>query len=304
MAVITVEMLIVGGIFLVLLSTIVLRARAKRRNGYKMNAKVVRTAADQANDLIDNRELPNGGGRVVGRIEPSFGDLDASQQPAHDEALETHAQSIDEPNESSIAEEVSLALESPADSDLDAVESGAGREEAATQIPADSAPGTLDWLNDIEVVPPAESAKLPRDENTRVFSINVVARSEYGFSGADILQSLLGYGLRFGDMDFFHFSENQSGTSKIQFSVANMMQPGVFDIDRMEHLQTQGLMFFLTLPGPDDMCGAFDEMLATAQALANTLDGDVLDDTRSVMTKQYIEATRQTIREFATRHRQ
>ena len=83
-----------------------------------------------------------------------------------------------------------------------------------------------------------------------------------------------------------------------------MMQPGVFDIDRMDHLQTQGLMFFLTLPGPEDMSGAFDEMLATAQALAETLDGDVLDDTRSVMTKQYIEATRQTIREFATRHRQ
>ena len=165
-------------------------------------------------------------------------------------------------------------------------------------------PGTVDWLDEVEVVPPAESAKLPRDEHTRVFSLNVVARSEHGFSGADILQALLGYGLRFGDMDFFHFSEVQSGTSKIQFSVANMMQPGVFDVDRMDHLQTQGLMFFLTLPGPEDMSAAFDEMLATSQALAETLDGDVLDDTRSVMTKQYIEATRQTIREFATRHRQ
>ena len=43
-----------------------------------MNAKVVRTAADQANDLIDNRELPNGGARVVDRIEPSFGEIDSS----------------------------------------------------------------------------------------------------------------------------------------------------------------------------------------------------------------------------------
>ena len=49
-----------------------------------------------------------------------------------------------------------------------------------------------------------------------------------------------------------------------------MMQPGVFDIDRMDQLQTQGLMFFLTLPGPEDMSAAFDEMLATAQALAET----------------------------------
>ena len=78
MAVITLEMLVVGGVFLVLLTTIVLRARAKRKKGYKMNAKVVRTAADQANELIDNRELPNGGARVVDRIEPSFGEIDSS----------------------------------------------------------------------------------------------------------------------------------------------------------------------------------------------------------------------------------
>ena len=35
MAVITLEMLVVGGVFLVLLTTIVLRARAKRKKGYK-----------------------------------------------------------------------------------------------------------------------------------------------------------------------------------------------------------------------------------------------------------------------------
>ena len=78
MAVITLEMLVVGGVFLVLLTTIVLRARAKRKKGYKMNAKGVRTATDQANELIDNRELPNGGARVVDRIEPSFGEIESS----------------------------------------------------------------------------------------------------------------------------------------------------------------------------------------------------------------------------------
>jgi len=302
MAVITLEMLVVGGVFLVLLTTILMRARAKRKRGYKMNAKVVRTAADQVNDSIDNRELPNGGARIVDRIEPSFGDIES---PADSLAKDDYGYAIPEELDRESSTENYDAVAAQGAEPLAAELSEAPSITEPVAKPASSSgPGTLDWLDEVEVVPPAESAKLPRDEHTRVFSLNVVARSEHGFSGADILQALLGYGLRFGDMDFFHFSEVQSGTSKIQFSVANMMQPGVFDIDRMDHLQTQGLMFFLTLPGPEDMSAAFDEMLATAQALAETLDGDVLDDTRSVMTKQYIEATRQTIREFATRHRQ
>ena len=93
------------------------------------------------------------------------------------------------------------------------------------------------------------------------------------------------------------------GTPTIQFSVANMMQPGVFDLEGMESLSTKGLMFFLTLPGPQDMTRAFDLMLQTAQTVAESLGGDVLDETRSVLTKQYVERVRQSIREFEAKCR-
>ena len=65
-----------------------------------------------------------------------------------------------------------------------------------------------------------------------------------------------------------------------------MMQPGVFDIDNMAEFNTPGLVFFLTLPGPEDMMMAFDYMLETAQAVSRNLGGDVLDESRSVLTKQ------------------
>ena len=82
---------------------------------------------------------------------------------------------------------------------------------------------------------------------------NVVARSDLGFRGEDILQILLSCDLRFGDMNFFHRHEFEAGRGAIQFSVANMLQPGVFDIDKMADMSTPGLVFFLTLPGPEDM---------------------------------------------------
>ena len=57
----------------------------------------------------------------------------------------------------------------------------------------------------------------------------------------------------------------------------------------------------LTLPGPENMTQAFDYMLETAQAVARNLGGDVLDESRSVMTKQTLEHCRQQIRDLERR---
>ena len=176
-------------------------------------------------------------------------------------------------------------------------------------------PGTVDWLETLEVdsdevaspepeempVDTPEHGRLPRGADTHVFILYVVARAEEGFSGTDILETLLACDLRFGDMDFFHRHERASGRGPIEFSVANMMKPGVFEIDNMEPLQTRGLMFFVTLPGPADMLKAFDYMYETVKVVAKQLDGDVQDETRSVVTRQSLEHMRQQIRELERR---
>ncbi len=167
----------------------------------------------------------------------------------------------------------------------------------------------LDWLDGLVAQDaPSESApaapppgKLPRGVEPEVFMINVQSRSKQGFRGDDILQILLACDLRFGDMDFFHRHEFEAGRGAIQFSVADMMQPGVFDIDAMSDLTTPGLVFFLTLPGPEDMMKAYDYMLETAQTVARNLGADVLDESRSVLTRQTMEHNRQKIRELERR---
>ena len=140
--------------------------------------------------------------------------------------------------------------------------------------------------------PEGTAGRLPRGEDPEVFILHVIAQDPAGFRGDDILQILLACDLRFGDMDFFHRHEQAAGRGAIQFSVANMMQPGVFDIDRMSELTTPGLLFFVTLPGPEDMMKAFDYMLETAQAVARNLGGDVLDEARSALTRQSLEHSR------------
>ncbi len=175
----------------------------------------------------------------------------------------------------------------------------------------DRGAGTLDWLDSLDPdeddegeLPEAgapEHGRLPRGADAHVFILYAVARSEDGFSGTDILETLLACDLRFGDMDFFHRHEEASGRGPIEFSVANMMKPGVFDIDNMEPLQTRGLMFFVTLPGPTDMLKAFDYMYETAKVVSKALNGDIQDETRSLVTRQSLEHMRQQIRELERR---
>ena len=167
----------------------------------------------------------------------------------------------------------------------------------------------IDWLDGLasEDVPPetvkAQPApsRLVSQEEPEVFMFNVVARSKQGFHGGDILHILLACDLRFGDMGFFHRHELEAGRGAVQFSVTNMMQPGVFDIDTMADMATPGLVFFLTLPGPEDMMQAFDYMLETAKTVARNLDADVLDESRSVVSKQTMEHSRQKIRDLELR---
>ena len=240
-------------------------------------------------DLAWLKELPNGGGRMVER-----GDL-----------LRAAGHSPEAPH----AEVASREPE--ANPEIDSAEM-TGTDDTGSMTEGMSAESeeaeNLDWLDGMgtELADPAEPdpekpGVLPRDVDPEVFMINVVARDANGFKGGDILHILLACDLRFGDMNFFHRHEFEAGKGAIQFSVANMMQPGVFDIDNMPDVNTPGLVFFLTLPGPEDMMKAFDYMLETAQAVARNLGGDVLDESRSVLTRQTLEHCRQQIRDLERR---
>jgi cell division protein ZipA len=214
-------------------------------------------------------ELPGGGARVVGR----------------QEGAESVDSETEEPPQLTGTGDGSQAL-SPSMSALDLGEN-------------------LDLLEEFaagsEEAPPTDTTPRANVESEEVLILHVVARDEGGFAGNDILQVLLALELRFGEMNFFHRHEQAAGRGAIEFSVANMMQPGVFDIDAMGDFSTSGLIFFLTLPGPKDMMAAFDLMVETAQSVANNLEGDLLDDTRSATTRQTLEHMRQRIRDLERR---
>ena len=313
-------MVIIGaGLIFAVLVDAARRVIRERRTEIRLNAKVLR--ADEADDdepfnLL--AELPNGGARIVGRDDLAApAEAAASVQPITDELASNGSAPTVIHEDSSAFEDERAETQNDDIPSFSALDDGdmsglsnaripsetTEQPEPGVKPPIDPTPATLDWLEQLDA-PNAEGepqARLPRGIEPHVFVLNVLARTELGFAGQDILQILLACDLRFGDMDFFHRHEQAAGRGPIQFSVANMMKPGVFDIDAMDELHTKGLMFFITLPGPEDMLKGFDYMYETAKAVAKNLDGDVLDETRSAVTRQSLEHMRQQIRELERR---
>tara|TARA_B110000858_G_scaffold197228_1_gene258208 strand:+ start:5904 stop:7622 length:1719 start_codon:yes stop_codon:yes gene_type:complete len=138
-------------------------------------------------------------------------------------------------------------------------------------------------------------------EHSEVLVLNVTAKEGRVFSGDDLLQVLITEGLKFGDMSIFHKRLSKEHQGTVIFSVANMLNPGTFDLNNMDEFTTLGISFFLALPTAINNLDAFEQMLAVAQEIRDTLDGDLKDDHRNGMTGQTIEHYRQRIRDFELR---
>ena len=138
-------------------------------------------------------------------------------------------------------------------------------------------------------------------QDSEVLVLNVIAKDGRVFTGDDLLEVLITSGLKFGDMNIFHKRNSTEHQSAIIFSVANMLNPGTFDLNNLDDFTTSGISFFLALPTAINNLDAFEQMLGVAQEIRDTLDGDLKDDHRNGMTGQTIEHYRQRIRDFELR---
>ena len=110
-----------------------------------------------------------------------------------------------------------------------------------------------------------------------------------------------GLELEYGERKIFSKRTDDAEGGSILFNVASMLQPGTFDLNNMGNFATVGVTLFLALPSPISSFEAFEEMLQTAQDLVRSIDGELRDDKRNMMTGQTIEHYRQRVRDFELR---
>lgn len=108
----------------------------------------------------------------------------------------------------------------------------------------------------------------------------VVAPNNQHFHGTQVVQALDSLGFFFGQHLLYHRHLDMNSNSPILFSVANMLNPGIFDLEHIADFRTAGLVLFMHLPSLGSDLANFRLLLRAAQTLAEQLGGQVLDDQR------------------------
>lgn len=173
--------------------------------------------------------------------------------------------------------------------------------ESADASPAPLSPGVSDAkeqaLPEIEEEPKGAAM----GEVSEVLVLNVTAKKGRLIMGERLLSLMQGLELEYGERKIFSKRTDDAEGGSILFNVASMLQPGTFDLNNMGNFATVGVTLFLALPSPISNFEAFEEMLQTAQALVRSIDGELRDDQRNMMTVQTIEHYRQRVRDFELR---
>ncbi|HZX24673.1 MAG TPA: cell division protein ZipA [Woeseiaceae bacterium] len=153
---------------------------------------------------------------------------------------------------------------------------------------------TRDFVGDSEES--AETAEQPQIEQ-KIITLRLVARGDGHFNGEQVVLALRGLGLRHGKFGIFHRVEGTDDES-IVFSVASLVEPGTFDLTNIREQELPGVSMFMVLPGPKDGAEAFDEMMETARALTDSLNGELLDEAGSTMSVQRERFLREEIIQY------
>lgn len=141
------------------------------------------------------------------------------------------------------------------------------------------------------------------DGEPLIIVLNVMAKSGHWFSGPDVLEALHDNGMQHGEMMIFHRYPDNTAKQQPVFSLANTVEPGNFNLDTIDQLQTPGLSLFMQLPGPLAARDAFELMLRIGRNLTEQLGGNLCDERRSVLTLQTIGHIKEQIESFLFRQK-
>jgi cell division protein ZipA len=176
--------------------------------------------------------------------------------------------------------------------------------EVAGQTPAPTHEPTVEEPELPLGEPPADADEPPpveRDGEEKIVALTVMAPRNTPFQLTDLAANLEKRGLHASPQGVFQRGVVTGHGRAPLFTVANVVEPGTFDLDAPESATTPGAVFIIQLPGPFDGLSAFEQMLELARAVSADLGGQLLDGRRCDLTRQAIEHIREELREYRRR---
>ena len=178
-----------------------------------------------------------------------------------------------------------------------------GTDEVAADEPAPDEPeyreqATLGFDNRPAPAKASQVGKRKSENYEKLVMLYLAAKSGQTISGAELVLATEKVGLVYGHHNIYHRLADGPDAGEPVFSMANVVQPGYFDLANIDALQTPGVSFFMTLPGPVTAVQAWDTMLPIAERMAQLLDAVLLDADRNALGRQRILHIKEELRTF------
>ena len=137
-------------------------------------------------------------------------------------------------------------------------------------------------------------------DEERVVSLRLIPREGELLDAERTVRALREAGLQHGPYEIFHYCEDRNAPES-GFSVANLVEPGTFDLSSVAGSQLPGMTFFLILPGSRDPVERFDRMVGIARELCQSLDAQLRDELGDAWTIQSERYLREELIEYRRR---
>lgn len=134
----------------------------------------------------------------------------------------------------------------------------------------------------------------------RVVSLRLIPREGEELDAERTVRALREAGLQHGPYEIFHYCEDRN-VPQSGFSVANLVEPGSFDLSNLPDSRLPGVTFFMVLPGSRDPAERFDTMIRIARDLCQTLDARLLDELGNSWSIQRERYLREELIEYRRR---
>ena len=269
------EVLIAVGL-LVLLAVVLDGARRIKQHRYEnlhMSSRKLQKnsrADDDFDDLLNDSQFPSGGSRIVGIRD------------------EKDIQQVEENLRRALANKSDFGHKQPKQEQFELNEQPA----ASARVPAKPAK------------PAAPAPTRAASAQQQILVMHLMAPKGEVLIGRQLQEAALNVGLRYGESKIFQRHLHEDGSGEVLFSMANLVNPGTFDLKTIEQMTTPGVTLFMALDDIEDPVSAFDIMIESVDSMAAVMSLSVLDETRSSMTRQTIDHYRQRARDVSFRRSQ
>lgn len=137
-------------------------------------------------------------------------------------------------------------------------------------------------------------------ESDDIIVLYITSPAHTLFNGLSISKAADEVGMIYGHMNIFHhFGPGKLHSGQPLFSIANMHEPGSFDLGRMADLQTKGIAAFMYSPASIDASVVFELYLNTTQRIAELLGGEVRTSNNEILDSASINSLREKAASFS-----